>query len=62
MQSNSSAQPTQSIQSTQSTQPVQLTQLTQDTVADRPAHPNGLHAKWETVNGKLVCRWFKDPD
>jgi len=24
--------------------------------------PTGLHAKWEMIDGKLTCVWFKQPD
>gem|GEM_PF-4950079 len=48
------------MQTNQPTQPIQ--QLPQPTASVSPVRKNSLHAKWEAVDGKLICRWFKDPD
>jgi hypothetical protein len=36
-------------------------QLTAQIPVSRPKH-RGLYAKWEKVDGKLICKWFREPD
>ncbi|WP_181357455.1 hypothetical protein [Stenomitos frigidus] len=53
---------TQTNSSAQTTQTNQSHQTTQSPIASSLFSNRGLYARWETFQGKLVCRWFKQPD
>lgn len=37
------------------------TTSTPDIPVNKPQH-KGLFAKWEMVDGKLICKWLRSPD